>query len=537
MRRVVQRLTIFLSCAMAVVASHGQQTVIRTGSQSVAIGPASPAAASFFSANHKYRLVLDTSSPTTAMNLIGTISKVDAGKETNLWARTFWNRTLQMIRPEDVLVSDDGDFFVLVSRGGWDAALYREHLEKELTHGDQQQQESLFISEPEGFGQLDRINGQTVIGIWMRDRNRWEGFAPADGSKITVPAEVTKRWDSEARERVIAKINNAKRDALRRKAGGFSRTLGKLASAAMSTNAVSPLREIDYEFLTALHVPEDRRILLERLNSEEPSFVQGSSQMWAQFNDDFAGYRIDDIDLNRAHADWLLAVWDGKATADMRPVRRGNVEDAPRFFLGAVEGCIRFPFPINLRSPVAEVRLRLVRGKSGEQGDNSGRAMYGSEPIEEAKFRFRTITPGTYRLKAVWDRRAPLNNTNSAGPGDYESAFSMPFVIRAGSTVSNVVLFCTNRAAGADNYYAADDSLAAKWRAGWSTAYSLNPDPTGRFDRFTRLAADWICATNVWPASGAPIVERLGLRDNKDRGGRLRVAARISRHVSQMAAP
>jgi hypothetical protein len=84
--------------------------------------------------------------------------------------------------------------------------------------------------------------------------------------------------------------------------------------------------------------------------------------------------------------------------------------------------------------------------------------------VYEARFAFTTVLPGAYQLKAVWDKRRPLSDTNNAGPGDYETTLFGPFAVTAGANVTNL-LFCTNRVAGGEAYYRADGILERQWLA------------------------------------------------------------------------
>jgi hypothetical protein len=87
-------------------------------------------------------------------------------------------------------------------------------------------------------------------------------------------------------------------------------------------------------------------------------------------------------------------------------------------------------------------------------------------------YRFETIAPGEYRLKAIWDRRLPLADQTGIGipePGDYESSESEPFTIVAGANSNGPELYCTNTIGQAETYYAADQA----WK-------KRNPNPRGR---------------------------------------------------------
>ncbi len=62
-------------------------------------------------------------------------------------------------------------------------------------------------------------------------------------------------------------------------------------------------------------------------------------------------------------------------------------------------------------------------------------------------FRIDGVTPGSYRLKAVWDkslRFAVKDEIGVPGPGDYESGEEPSIEVVAGKSVENLTVVCTN---------------------------------------------------------------------------------------------
>ena len=121
-----------------------------------------------------------------------------------------------------------------------------------------------------------------------------------------------------------------------------------------------------------------------------------------------------------------------------------------------------------------ELEIRLIRAQDLHKNQSAREeriaASIGFERahdrrfVYDARFAFTTVLPGKYHLKAIWDKRAPHSDTNSAGPGDYETFVSPQIIVKAGATVTNL-LFCTNRIAGGEAYYRADELFAEKWVA------------------------------------------------------------------------
>jgi hypothetical protein len=145
-------------------------------------------------------------------------------------------------------------------------------------------------------------------------------------------------------------------------------------------------------------------------------------------------------------------------------------------YLGGVRGHLRLPMVRPDTNPGAVwIYLIRTRVKPGAWPtsrivvplycnlDFAGGAFRGasSPQFDAIDYRFATIAPGEYRLKAVWDRRPPIAPESAIAipeAGDYESAESAPFTIAAGATLAGPELDCTNRVGQADNYYAADES-------------------------------------------------------------------------------
>ena len=71
---------------------------------------------------------------------------------------------------------------------------------------------------------------------------------------------------------------------------------------------------------------------------------------------------------------------------------------------------------------------------------------------------------GSYRVKAIWDKRPPYQQNAQATSGDYESIEAGPFEVRPNAT-TNITFHCTNRVGEAANYYQADETTLRLLRA------------------------------------------------------------------------
>ena len=83
------------------------------------------------------------------------------------------------------------------------------------------------------------------------------------------------------------------------------------------------------------------------------------------------------------------------------------------------------------------------------------------QPLPLTEKKTLGLTPGDYRFKLIWERhpaRTWRTNFYAAIPGDYESLETKPITVKAGETMENIPLACTNRLGGPE-VYEADDRL------------------------------------------------------------------------------
>jgi len=111
----------------------------------------------------------------------------------------------------------------------------------------------------------------------------------------------------------------------------------------------------------------------------------------------------------------------------------------------------------------------------------------------EVPFAFRTVMPGKYFIKAVWDKRAPFTDFEKPGAGDYESALTGPVELKAGMELMSIVLACTNRGPEGLEYYKADEQAARLWKAGELSPANIAPNGAVQL---SRPIEHWIIKTN-----------------------------------------
>jgi hypothetical protein len=520
--------TFTLIAVFAAVAAHAQFAI--SGSRS---GKAAVTTRTFASPNGKVQLTLEETDSTPMkyhdLAILASVWKQAGNSKEVLWTSTFKGSAVQFLAPWDVLVSDEGDFFVLTIRSGNEVMLYRKDRAISLQSIRWKSDDSIFISLAENLTVVDTLNGRRIVRIWDRDGNAWNAFSTEDGRKISFEPGLVEKWNEATRQAILEKLVIAEHERLRRKVGRMGGPLRKLANAVAGTNSPVVVREVDYEFLTLLRNPADRKWIEALLNNDEARGWRGPGGG----SEEKDIYAFESTDFFKGRADWLLGIWDRKVKPEMAPRELwGDEGKLPRFALGKVSGIVRFATPVNLffKKNPGIFRIRLLRADQADKANPVAEAEIAEtipnqpqpdeELVDQISFKFTTVRPGSYLLKALWNKRAPFANTNSAGPGDYESAFSKVITVTAATVISNVILNCTNRAAGGESYYAMDEVIRKRWKeTGEYARFTFAPDQDGGFDTFSRNASLWILRTNVLEATNFARVARIGLRTWKKRTG------------------
>ena len=415
------------------------------------------------SANGKFRVVVEADAA-SVKELAASMVKVEGGRESLQWTTKIPNYRPPVGLAPPIFVSDRGDFFVRAS-GLDEVTLYRKGPQTKFVTKTSRFQPFHYTQ----FPAVEDVGGEEVLRLWNSSFSRWDAFKVADGSEYRAAPDEIARWNEATRLEILEKLEATKLQELRRKATRTWSPLRRLPAFG-STNVVRPT-VVDYAFLAMVRKPEDRKWVEELARNKTGRILGGIfSMVRAEWHD---GYYFEETDYQRAQGDWLLGYWDQKVSDPMQHWQVAG--DARRFVLGKVQGVVRLPMPmpIYLNATQAtrlhirlipermekEVREERIAAEIGVKRATSRKKVY------DARFAFTTVLPGTYRLQAVWDKRAPLSDTNNAGPGDYESAMTAPFVVEAGKVVTNVVLNCTNHVKGGETYYAADAAFAAQWVA------------------------------------------------------------------------
>jgi hypothetical protein len=427
------------------------------------------------SENRKFRLVIE-SIPSSTSELQATMLKVDGSSTTTYWvARIPYFR--RPIPSPQTFVSNKGDFFVRVSSGD-NVTLYRKDPRSAILRGNSKFGPLIYKLD-DLFPGVDETHGVDVLRLWNYQDNRWDAYNTVDATEVHPTSEDIARWNEITRRGILEKLYDAQREAIRRKAVEISPPLGRIAGRTATARAAPMLN--DYLFLATLRGADDRK-WIERLIENGSPTVMRRVQFLRGGDPHNDNYFFKYTDYTRAQADWLLGFWDKKASWQDKSFLWSNpeyesAEKIERYSLGKIIGTIRLPMPMPIyQNPTQATRLhiRLIRAQDLHKNQSAREeriaASIGFERahdrrfVYDARFAFTTVLPGKYHLKAIWDKRAPHSDTNSAGPGDYETFVSPQIIVKAGATVTNL-LFCTNRIAGGEAYYRADELFAEKWVA------------------------------------------------------------------------
>jgi hypothetical protein len=217
------------------------------------------------------------------------------------------------------------------------------------------------------------------------------------------------------------------------------------------------------QFLRKTNLPEYRKLVEKLLTDTD--FSSDSIRILYETppstNFSFCFYASSE---RRSLADQTLAEWDGKLDSG----RERGVDEY--FFLGKISGSVALPCPPAAGDGTLWIYLipaKVARGKWPTQppvhrvlvhvgqivdmfrGESLGlkKTETGYKLGTNMSFRIDGVTPGKYRLKAVWDKSYPFAGRDQIGvpgQGDYESGEEPSIEVVAGKSVENVTIVCTN---------------------------------------------------------------------------------------------
>lgn len=402
---------------------------------------------------------------------------------------------------------------VITQKGG-DQSFFMEDLLGAL--GDSADEQDLQAGN--GLGWLELLldsEKPAIYAFWLPRAKRWLALNLEQLELRGATTELNQKFNALGLAKARELAQKDQPDALKEMLKPLKRRASQIVPGVLTDEDHSGWfdgrMEAAYRFLAAQKKPEDKKYIERMLQAKLNESYGGS------FNGDMT------LGLNsreRVLGDQLLALWEGKKNSAGEEEEDEWGQSGQLHYFGRITGKVFLPF--GAPEKAGSLWLYLIPGNVPEGNwakDTSvlkaamkvNRQMppfaaqqgLESDPIDHASFNFGPVTPGEYRMKAVWDRRAPF--AKEEGPeskalpeaGDYESAESKTIKLSAGQNVSDLVLECTNRVGKADEYYAADDLWQAKHPTLRGEEEQERPS-RGMREKviFSAPVADWIVSTN-----------------------------------------
>lgn len=370
------------------------------------------------------------------------VCSLKTGKRTLVWSIDLSNS----VSPTDVRISNDGkhvitfDNWARVGYGDDVVAIYnrsgllRKYSLEELFErpkGDNLLGDWRYFSNrfphstssrwwrSNSFGFFD--DQESTYALWIDWDCRWLAWDMLTGKTITVSKDQTEKWNRKCRVMALERIE---------KEGDY----------------IS-----DYELLGKLKNPEDKDIVRKLL--EDTDFHTAGTSCFR--NDDPPVFAFTSESSKRQAADRILARWDESFSPD-------KDDNKDYTFLGSLKFTVTFPEP-PLKGE-GHIIVYLDEHSSGKQPDPKAVPRHylfadlkKSYPFnidkmaEEPKLErtvnceIKGITPGTYSITALWDRRKPFLAKAPpyvSGKGDVITKEPVTITVKAGSIVDGIHIQC-----------------------------------------------------------------------------------------------
>ena len=259
-----------------------------------------------------------------------------------------------------------------------------------------------------------------IFYIWINTKQRVLAWNMKTGEKITVTEAQKKRWNKKFRKKALEKIKNRK------------------------------AKFVDYKLLSEIKNSEDKIIFQELLKNTH--LFLGTRQYYSR--PDLITYFS--VFTKREIADQILLNWD-------KPYSNISICYNGFSFLGSLELTVTYPcYPKkgegNLvvylmesgtnkssNSNIPENYLVVNLKKDYPRNFNKIANWHLSNTVN---FSFRGVSPGTYKIFALWDRKKPFTENKFpfiSSPGDFFAKTNIEVKIIAGEITKNIHLQCSNQ--------------------------------------------------------------------------------------------
>lgn len=261
---------------------------------------------------------------------------------------------------------------------------------------------------------------ETSYGLWVPWDNRWLVWNLDTGQRVSLTAEQIQEWNSRTREIILTRIKNKE------------------------------VNKADYKFLGKLKCAEDKPLIMKLLDN--PNFHTTSEHSYASGDTKPKFTYLAQSDY-RLMADQILAHWE---TGE--PVNPMDKDREPNHYLGAVNFTITyqavprkqdgflsiFLVPLNSQSEAQPIQKLIVDLSNNYPREYFCRKKSGL--TEQVNFAIRDTTPGSYKVKVLWDKVAPFdtdkNHVFRPSPGDYISSNEPIVTISPGKTIEGISINC-----------------------------------------------------------------------------------------------
>ena len=350
--------------------------------------------------------------------------------------------------PQDVFVTDDGKYVVTVNEnssrvhggmGDYVLAFYNRRgliknysLEQILHYPDRIDQKEFrrlasrsvsgrsWVSRPMF---IDSHDDGLYFCLWLFFGDRWLAWEISTGEEVEISDDMIERWNEKGRI--------------------WARNHG--IGSKYYYSAV--------QFLGRFKKQQDREII-------ESFLADTDFRTWyEEKNKKFIRYYC--WSAKRSLAESVLAEWDGE------PVKDSSVTGQKYNYLGVVDGTIKLPRPPEAGDHY--LCIYLIPGSTAPDKwyekvpahrltARFGKFSFHNRqwPGSNIPFLIQGVTPGDYRVKAVWDIAEPFcfGDKYIKGPpqeGDYVSVESSVITVDAGKPVKNVRVDCTHAVSDGTN--------------------------------------------------------------------------------------
>lgn len=320
------------------------------------------------------------------------------------------------------------------------------------------------------------IDEEDLYAAWFGQTDQWllVSLKTLQETVVTDQKEID-RLNQLAREKAEKIVMDHQPPALRRAVGALRDRVGRIfpsVAKPQQRSWMSAETTASYLFLGTRRSASDKSLIENLVTWSSPGIRHGHMMGGAN-----AAVAFQDEGVERVLGDFLLARWKGHTNREFISMQNYiMLPDEPAQYLGTVHGSLELPMKIpdnagKLWAYLIPAPVPVANWAQSSETiryflsltDAASHPAHRENASKNLPFVFKTVLPGEYRLKFVWERHPPAGiwrtNAYTALPGDYESPVSELFQVKAGETLRGISITCTNRIGDAKAYAADDGSI------------------------------------------------------------------------------